>query len=171
MDMPGDVPGMRPGGGGGGGEEYQPEEHSGHSSHFEKLEAAILLHSANKKQLTWDEYKAKHGQAIQDSLGDADEREMVRYRKELDDARAARLSVGRNHKKKGKKGKKDKKGGGLLACLCCPFICVVGWTGATLRRLLCCITLGKFGSCGFKGSSSKKKSKASKGGKRMSGHV
>jgi len=73
--------------------------------------------------------------------------------------------------KKGKKGKKDKKGGGLLACLCCPFICVVGWTGATLRRLLCCITLGKFGSCGFKGSSSKKKSKASKGGKRMSGHV
>ena len=36
-------------------------------------------------------------------------REMVRYRKELDDARAARLSVGRNHKKKGKKGKKDKK--------------------------------------------------------------
>eukprot|EP00658_Telonema_sp_P-2_P061782 TRINITY_DN5044_c0_g2_i2.p3 TRINITY_DN5044_c0_g2~~TRINITY_DN5044_c0_g2_i2.p3 ORF type:complete len:164 (+),score=68.89 TRINITY_DN5044_c0_g2_i2:100-591(+) len=81
---------------------------NGHSEAFHMARVELLESELNKERLTWDDYKKKHKDALNDVLADGEERKMIAYRKELDAAREAQLSRGTNHKK-GKKEKKEKK--------------------------------------------------------------
>lgn len=110
----------RKSGGGGGGDGDGPEfaeEKPFHSKEFEQQYLDDLMNP--KDRLTWDEFKEQQKQKglLEGAAAAADEEAQRKFRAELDEARAARLSKpkdqdkGGKRKHKSKKHKKDKKDG------------------------------------------------------------
>jgi hypothetical protein len=63
------------------------------------------------KRLSWEEFKEKHKDQLEDRMGQGIERETKKHREMLDEERRNKLARGVNHERDGagKKGKKDKK--------------------------------------------------------------
>ena len=109
-------PGRRPTGGGGGGETEETEKPF-HSKQYEQEYLDSLLNA--KERPTWDEFKEqqrKKGE-MEGDMAKLEEEAQKRFRKELDEERAARLAHGTNRtaeeaaagQKKKKKDKHKKK--------------------------------------------------------------
>ena len=96
------------GGGGGGAPPPEETEKPFHSAEYEQQKLDELLNPVERP--TWDEFK-KQQQAkgeMESATARLEEDEARRFRQELDEARAARLS-GAGSSKKSKKEKKHKK--------------------------------------------------------------
>ena len=96
------------GGGGGGAPPPEETEKPFHSAEYEQQKLDELLNPVERP--TWDEFKKQQQEkgAMESAEARLEEDEARRFRQELDEARAARLS-GAGSSKKSKKEKKHKK--------------------------------------------------------------
>eukprot|EP00282_Hemiselmis_andersenii_P022657 CAMPEP_0172002814 /NCGR_PEP_ID=MMETSP1041-20130122/3606_1 /TAXON_ID=464988 /ORGANISM="Hemiselmis andersenii, Strain CCMP439" /LENGTH=130 /DNA_ID=CAMNT_0012656551 /DNA_START=63 /DNA_END=452 /DNA_ORIENTATION=- len=95
------------GGGGGGGDTEREELAMKHSAEFEQKQIEMLLAPSNR--MSWEEYKEKHKEQLEDRLGAGVERDQAAYRKMLDAERNAKLARGKNNKHLAEDQEKEKE--------------------------------------------------------------
>ncbi len=77
-------------GGGGGDDDRQDEGAFKHSAEYEAKQIELLLNQ--KPRISWEEYKEKHKDQLEDKMGLGVEREQADYRRKLDEERNKKVS-------------------------------------------------------------------------------
>ena len=72
-------------GGGGGDDDRQDDGAFKHSAEYEAKQIELLLNQ--KPRISWEEYKEKHKDQLEDKMGMGVEREQADYRRKLDEER------------------------------------------------------------------------------------
>jgi hypothetical protein len=75
----------------------------------EGLQKHIEMLLAPSTRLSWEEFKEKHKDALEDRMGKGIEKETRQHREMLDEERRDKLARGVNHDRDGKKNRKDKQ--------------------------------------------------------------
>mmetsp|Transcript_8290 Transcript_8290/g.18862 ORF Transcript_8290/g.18862 Transcript_8290/m.18862 type:complete len:204 (-) Transcript_8290:96-707(-) len=88
-------------------EDYPEDNGTRHTSEFEQKYIESLINQ--KPRMSWEDFKEKHKEQLQDRLGSGIEKEQADYRRLLDEERNRKLSKGTNNKHLSGKSKKDKK--------------------------------------------------------------
>ena len=76
-----------------GGDDLGPVQDDGfkHSAEYEAKQIEILLNQ--KPRMSWEEYKEKHKEQLEDKMGAGVEREQANYRRMLDEERNKKVAA------------------------------------------------------------------------------